>query len=471
MSFSIANNVSSLNARNNLQRSQRALGQSVERLSSGFQVNRGADGPAALVISEKQRAQISGLRQAIENSDKAVSLVQTAEGALGEINSLLVRVRSLALDSANAGFNDDDSLAANQAEIANALETIDRIAANTQFGDRNILDGSAGIAGTANDTDVTVLSGGQAASGSFAIEVTTAGERANVTAGTAQTAGLAADEVLTVNDVSITLASGLTQAQVVARINEFSSQTGVVADIDSGSGATRLRSEAFGANADISVVSNVAAAGTSSGIGTTQLTDDGVDVVGTIDGLAATGVGNTLTAADGAARGLTVAIGEDTTALTSTATGTQGDVNVVNNSLIFQIGANQNQTASIAVNSVTSSALGLGEVGNQFTSLADIQVTSASGAQDAIGIIDSAINDITTLRGDLGAFQQNTLTSTANNLRTTLENTINAESVIRDTDFAEEISNFTNQQVLVQAGTSVLGNANQLTQGILSLLQ
>ena len=469
MSFSIANNVSSLNARNNLQRSQRALGQSVERLSSGFQVNRGADGPAALVISEKQRAQISGLRQAIENSDKAVSLVQTAEGALGEINSLLVRVRSLALDSANAGFNDDDSLAANQAEIANALETIDRIAANTQFGDRNILDGSAGIAGTANDTDVTVLSGGQAASGSFAIEVTTAGERANVTAGTAQTGPLAADEVLTVNDVSITLATGLTQAQVVARINEFSSQTGVVADIDSG--ATRLRSEAFGANADISAVSNVAAAATSSGIGTTQLTDDGVDVVGTIDGLAATGVGNTLTAADGAARGLTVAIGENTAALTSTATGAQGDVNVVNNSLIFQIGANQNQTASIAVNSVTSSALGLGEVGNQFTSLADIQVTSASGAQDAIGIIDSAINDITTLRGDLGAFQQNTLTSTANNLRTTLENTINAESVIRDTDFAEEISNFTNQQVLVQAGTSVLGNANQLTQGILSLLQ
>ncbi len=469
MSFSIANNVSSLNARNNLQRSQRALGQSVERLSSGFQVNRGADGPAALVISEKQRAQISGLRQAIENSDKAVSLVQTAEGALGEINSLLVRVRSLALDSANAGFNDDDSLAANQAEIANALDTIDRIAANTQFGDRNILDGSAGIAGTANDTDVTVLSGGQAASGSFAIEVTTAGERANVTAGTAQTGPLAADEVLTVNDVSITLATGLTQAQVVARINEFSSQTGVVADIDSG--ATRLRSEAFGANADISAVSNVAAAATSSGIGTTQLTDDGVDVVGTIDGLAATGVGNTLTAADGAARGLTVAIGEDAAALTSTATGAQGDVNVVNNSLIFQIGANQNQTASIAVNSVTSSALGLGEVGNQFTSLADIQVTSASGAQDAIGIIDSAINDITTLRGDLGAFQQNTLTSTANNLRTTLENTINAESVIRDTDFAEEISNFTNQQVLVQAGTSVLGNANQLTQGILSLLQ
>lgn len=468
MSFSITNNVASLNARNNLQRSQTSLGQSVERLSSGFRVNRGADGPASLVISEKQRAQISGLRTAIDNSDKAVSLVQTAEGALGEINNLLVRVRSLALDSANTGFNDDDALAANQAEITNALDTINRIASNTQFGERSILDGSSGVSGTANNSNISVLSGGQASSGSFAIQVDTAGERANATAATAQTDNLAADEVVTVNDVSISLAAGLSQAQVVDRINEFTSQTGVVADIDSGS--TRLRSEAFGADASITAVSNVADASNSSGIGTSQLTDSGVDVVGTIDGLAATGQGNTLTATDGAARGLSVSVGAAVDP-TGTVTGSQGEVNVVNNSLIFQIGANQNQTASIAINAVNSSSLGLGEAGNQFASLADIRVTSASQSQDALGVIDAAINDITTLRGDLGAFQQNTLTSTANNLRTTLENTVNAESIIRDTNFAEEISNFTNQQVLVQAGTSVLGNANQLTQGILSLLQ
>lgn len=468
MSFSITNNVASINARNNLQRSQTSLGQSVERLSSGFKVNRGADGPASLVISEKQRAQISGLRQAIDNSDKAVSLVQTAEGALGEISSLLVRVRSLALDSANAGFNDDDSLAANQAEITNALDTINRIATNTQFGDRSILDGSSGVAGTSNDSDVSVLSGGQASSGSYAVVVTTAGERANVTAGTSQSANLAADEVLTVNDVSISLATGLTQAQVVSRINEFTAQTGVVADIDSG--ATRLRSEAFGSTSSITAVSNVAAAANSSGLGTTQLTDSGLDVVGTIDGLAATGSGNVLTAANGAARGLSVALGNAADP-TDTVTGAQGAVNVVNNSLVFQIGANQNQTASIAINAVSASGLGLAQAGNQFTSLADIEVTSAGKSQDALAVIDAAIDDITTLRGDLGAFQQNTLTSTANNLRTTLENTINAESIIRDTDFAEEISNFTSQQVLVQAGTSVLGNANQLTQGILSLLQ
>ena len=156
MSLGIANNVGALNAQNNLNRSQNSLNTSIERLSTGFRVNRGSDGPAALVISETQRAQISGLRTAIDNTERAVSVVQTAEGALGEINNLLVQVRSLAIDSANTGVNDEDALAANQAEIANALETIDRISSNTQFGQRNLIDGSASRSGVADDADVTV---------------------------------------------------------------------------------------------------------------------------------------------------------------------------------------------------------------------------------------------------------------------------------------------------------------------------
>ena len=112
MSLTLANNVGALSAQHNLNRSSNALNRSLERLSSGLKVNRGADGPASLVISEQQRAQISGLRQAIENAEKATSMVQTAEGALTEINSLLVKIRGLALDSANAGVNDDDALAA-----------------------------------------------------------------------------------------------------------------------------------------------------------------------------------------------------------------------------------------------------------------------------------------------------------------------------------------------------------------------
>jgi flagellin len=151
-------------------------------------------------------------------------------------------------------------------------------------------------------------------------------------------------------------------------------------------------------------------------------------------------------------------------------TGAQGTVAVTDNSLVFQIGANQNQTAQIAIQKINPNGLGTGLDDNQFNSLADINVTSASKAQDTLAVIDEAIDEVTNLRGTLGAFQQNTLASTTANLQATLENTVNAESVIRDTDFAVEVAEFTKQQVLVQAGTSVLKNANQQPQLALSLL-
>ena len=207
-----------------------------------------------------------------------------------------------------------------------------------------------------------------------------------------------------------------------------------------------------------------------SGVGTTTLTDTGVDVAGTIDGVAATGLGNVLTATTGDAKDLSLTVGADTDA-TSTVTGDQGTVTVADNSLVFQIGANQNQTARIAISNVNSDQLGKGVENNQFNNLSEIDVTSAAKAQDTLAVIDQAISNITNLRGDLGAFQSNTLESTANNLRVTLENTVSAESVIRDTDFAEEIASFTRNQVLVQAGSSVLGNANQIPQLVLSLLR
>jgi flagellin len=473
MSLVVSNNVASLTAQHNLFRSSSALSKSLERLSSGYRVNRGADGPAALVISEKQRAQIAGLQKAIENTEKGVSVVQTAEGALNEINSLLVKVRALALDSANSGVNDDDALAANQAEIANALDTINRIANNTQFGTKKLLDGSAGYNGTATDADVTFLKAtSDTAAGNYAIAITTEGSRATRDAATAQTAALAADELLTVNGVNISLNAGLSQTEVINRINEFTSQTGVIADANGAGGATRVYTVAFGTDANVNVVSNIANAANSSGFGTTALTDAGSNVIGTIGGTSFTGKGNVLTATSGAAKGLSVSFAAATgaNAHLTVAAGAQGNITVANDSLVFQIGPNQNQTASVAIDRVNPNALGLGVTGNQFATLSDIDVTSATKSQDALGIIDAAINEITTLRGSLGAFQQNTLESTASNLRATLENSVNAESVIRDTDFASEIANFTKSQVLVQAGTSILASANQTSQLVLSLL-
>lgn len=470
MSLTIANNALSQTAQNNLQKSTRDLKTSLERLSSGLKVNRGADGPASLVISEKQRAQISGLRAAIDNTEKAVALVQTAEGALTEINTLLVKIRSLAIDSANEGVNDEDALAANQAEIDNALETIDRIANNTQFGVKRLLNGEAGINGVSADADVEFLNATQSTqAGSYAVSVSVAGRRATVDAGTQQTAALTTDETLVINGVVIELNAGMSQAQVIDRINDFTAQTGALADAGGAGGATRVYTEAFGNAVSVDVISNVAAAADSSGFGTTTLSNSGVDVQVSIGGNTYTGQGNVVTATGGSEKGLTLSIAADTTVV-ATVTGAQGTVDVTDKSLAFQVGPNANQQARIAINKAAASSLGIGAPANRFANLGEIKVLTAAQSDDSLAVIDLAIDDIATLRGDLGAFQQNTLQATANNLRVTLENTINAESVIRDTDFAEEISEFTKQQVLQQAGASVLANANQVPQLVLSLL-
>lgn len=473
MSLTIANNSLSQTAQNNLNKTTSAYKTSLERLSSGLKVNRGADGPASLVISEKQRAQIAGLKTAIDNSEKATALVQTAEGALTEINTLLVKVRSLAIDSANEGVNDEDALAANQAEIDNALDTIDRIANNTQFGTKKLLNGEAGINGVASNDEVTFLNATQqTTAGSYAIAVTTAGERANVTATTAQTGALADDETLVINEVSIDLNQGMTQQQVIDRINDFTAQTGVKADIDGTS--TRLYTESFGSQSNVRVISNKASAATSSGfanVPSAATADTGIDVVITVDANSYTGKGNVVTATGGAEKGLTIAIDEDATDVVLTqAAGALGTVDITDSSLSFQIGPNANQNAQIAINKSSANSLGIGVEGNQFANLGEIKVGSAAQANDALLVIDDAIDNVTNLRGGLGAFQQNTLQATANNLRVTLENTINAESVIRDTDFAQEVSEFTKQQVLQQAGASVLSSANQVPQLVLSLL-
>ena len=127
MSLRINHNLAALNAHRNLVMTNEALSKSMQRLSSGYRINQGADDPAGLVISEQFRAQIAGLNRAVENSEGSINMIQTAEGALTEINALLVSMRELAIHAANEGFNDTDQLAADQAEITNAIATIDRI--------------------------------------------------------------------------------------------------------------------------------------------------------------------------------------------------------------------------------------------------------------------------------------------------------------------------------------------------------
>jgi flagellin len=507
MSLSITTNVPALYAENALSNTTSSLDTALQRLSTGLQINSGADGPAAYVISQQQQAQIAGLQTAISNTSQATDLVQTADGALGTISNLLIQIRGLALDSANSGVQDATSLAANQAQIQNALDTIDNIANNTQYGTKQILNGDSGINATTSDTaDLSGVSATTAtAAGTYTVAVT-AGDVAQdgvltVVQGADDflddTHNLAQAETLTITGTNgaiaeVQLASGDTNAQVAAAINDYTSVTGVVATTGGTGGTLQLSSNQFGQN--FTVLSNVAdSTGGGTGLGggaalgpidtaTIGTTDANVTAqagqsatvsVTNSNGQAQTVIvtnGNTVTVTAGTGTGLTFTLNPSTSSQFATGAIAGSSIAVADNSLTFQIGANAGQTATLAIGNVAASALGI-VPGNQFANLGDINVTTTAGAQAAIAVVDQAIDDISTESGALGAFQTNTLQSTATNLQATLTNTQSAESTIADTDYSSEIATYTQLQVQQQAGVSVLGLANEIPQNVLTLLQ
>lgn len=497
MSMSIVNNNAALNAQQNLGRTNSALSKSLERLSTGLKVNRGADGPAALVISQQQRSQIAGLRTAIDNTNKAVSVVQTAEGALNEVNALLTKIRGLALDSANSGVNDANALAANQAEIANSLNTISTIASTTKFGTKNLLDGSGAIAGTVSGANTAGAAGVRTTSsttaGTYQVALTSTASGGRVLGTSAAAGSLTAADTLTVagggltGSVGVSLSIGddlsTSIAKVQKALDDATSQGGgkgkFVVDNNGGGTTLRIRSNVLG-SAGMTVS---AGAATEAVLGLTgaDTSTAGTALTATVSLNGGTAVALTATAGPGGlnnqlqfggANGLTFSIGVTNGA--AAATGSTSTINVADNALVFQIGANANETAKISFDKATADSLGVGVTGLSnaaTTDLSKIDVTTAAGAQDAIRVVDQAVNDVSNLRGRLGAFQANTLESNARNLSATLENTTAAESVIRDTDFASEIATFTRLQTQVQAGSTVLGNANQTTQMVAQLLR
>ncbi len=726
MALRINHNVTALNANRNLINSSNMLSKSMEKLSSGFRINRAADNPAGLVISEQFRAQIAGLNRAIDNSEGSINMIQTAEGALTEINSLLVSMRELSIHAANEGFNDVNQLAADQAEIGNALKTIDRIAANTEFGTKKLLDGSKDNIATITSSNTSGVSIEQSnlKSGTHSITATktadatatlnttslglslvgngtptnleekihnidvlqasdvakktsgkinitdafanslvlaTAADKANVDS--AATVGAATVDASTAGNytvvinyqengeattgdqtLTVALAAGDTSAQVASKfqtaINANAALTGKVnASINANS--LRFEAQNIGANYSfkVSSASNDATANyftftagasdrgvsdnvlnftatTASNAGTTaavtvaantytsvaalntaintalgtafakvqgdntandivatvvgassdqiefatrdegsafkikhnaingdkgdlenvlNLTNDttanaGVDALVSFDNFTntissvkyagtntavtlqnkATGstnvgtikmniasaqtginVGNLLLDAKAAKFDVRLNAGPATAvtagkeadifsadrtqsvkvkyALNSTG-GTETIFNT-DQSLVFQIGGSVGQTATIGLRGMAAKSLGKNLAGNMFSSLSAIDVTTAAGAQDAQAVIDAAINEVSETRGTLGSFQKNTLESNLRNLRIASQNLTAAESNIRDTDIAKEMSEFTKNQILVQAGTAMLAQANQIPQAVLSLFR
>ena len=495
MSLRINTNMSALNALRNVERASDGFGRSIEKLASGLRINRGADDPAGLIRSEDLRAQIVGLEQAIANSQDAANLVKTAEGALDEMHNLLRSMRQLAVASGNTGTNDLTALQANQNQIASAIDSINRISAQTQFGTKKLLDGTAGT--TAVVTDFTRVGGlffggsvygsvaGAASqdyaigTGTITIDVTSAASRAGVQGDrnyTNATDIIATSASVVINGVNFTTQAGTTTLQsFVDQINSQTSVTGVVAEIvdNSGNLNVRLRAAEYGANFSVTVndqqaiLFNTATTQTNTGNDATATVTvrniDGGEVTVLFTGGKASGdSGLRLTDAKGNVLLLTEA-GNDTT---------NGDGAIGRTSagqLEFQIGANAGQLARFSINNMRADKLGTGAVAGK--SLRDIDVTKTGGAEEALKIIDAAIQQVSKLRGDMGAFQKNVLESNMRSLSVAKENLTATESAIRDTNFAEEISRFTKFQILQQAGMSVLGQANFAPQGVLQLIR
>ena len=486
MSLRINHNMSAVNAHRNVVNNSSAQQKTMEKLSSGIKINRAADGPAALQISEGLRAQTAGLGQAIDNSEMAVSLMQTAEGALDEVSRALIQARQVAVHAGNEGSNDQNMLKADQQEIDNILEQINRIATSTQYGHNFLLDGSrAGNGVTTGDNLEFVVANEQAHSagpGGYEITIENAATRAthSGTVGLTQ-AVIDAGEQITVSEggrtVNFLTQEGKTVEQTLNDLETSINDAGLSLDLirpypptTEGTTAQNItfRHKEFGSEHTFQVASNTA--GLVSVIDNTSVVvDNGTDVAGKINGEETVGRGQILTGGPGAdtVEGIQIRF----TGETEPVGGRAGTVTFSQNSLTFQVGANPHQHSEISLKSMKTNDLGRGEKNeSNFDSLSQIRVLNAEQAQDAIRVIDQAIEEVSADRGRMGAFQKNNLESNLNYLRIAHENAVSSESVIRDADMAEEMATFTRNQIMMEASTSMMAQANQNSMTVLKLV-
>ena len=402
----INQNIMAFNSYRNLSATNTQLGKSLEKLSSGFRINRAADDAAGLVVSEGLRAQVSGLQVATRNAQDGTSVVQTAEGALTEVHSMLRRMRDLTLQASNTGANDADARAAAQAEIDQLTAEIDRVASDTKFGQVALLDGNYGV---------TQASHTGAAAAAYVVDAATD----------------------TGNEFKFTLGSG-GQVDVLLADKDYTAGTNIndlASDVENA-----IRAALYADNQDGSLVSV-----------TGEVAANGTDIALSI------------TTADGNA--FTLAAGDTSAGVTENALGvlglSAGTYSSSGTGGLFQVGANSGETITVAITSMTATALGVNAL--------DV-TTSDTTRQNALDDLDDAIAAVSTQRGDLGAIQ-NRFEHTIANLSVTAENLAASESRIRDTDMALELVSFTRHQILQQAGTAMLAQANSVPQSVLSLLR
>lgn len=483
----INTNVSSLVAQRNLANANTDLSTRLQRLSTGLKINRGADNPAGLIVSERLRTEISGVGQSIDNVERAANVIATAEGSLQEINSLLVDMKALILESANTGAFSQEEIEANQLQIDSAIDSITRIANTTSFAGLKLLNGSldyitSGIdASQISDVDLLGVNFGTNDRVPVTVEVLNSAEVASVFLSGSTGAGGAL-----VSSVSFSVggttgvevfefASGTSTSAIVDAINSRADAIGVRASLADTSGI-RIDSTDFGSNAFVSVeklsTNNTTFAAVDALDGTEVNRDTGEDVLALVNGNLALGKGLDLS--------LRTSVLNLELSLTSGAAATLNtpyEFTITGGGATYQIGPqiNTQQQVGFGIQSVAANNLGdsiVGFLNSVQTGGANSLVggDTAERAASASKIVDESIDQVTQLRGRLGAFERNTLQATLRSSQIALENLTASESVIRDTDFAEETAALTRAQILQQAGTQTLGLANSSAANVLSLL-
>lgn len=523
----INTNIPSLIAQSNLARANQDLSVRLQRLSTGLRINRGADDPAGLIISERLRTEIEGLNQGVKNSERASNVIATTESSLAEVSDLLNTIKALIVESANTGAFSDKEIEANQRQIDSAIDSITRISNTASFAGLKLLNGDRGyqLSGVNNTNVLNVRVNStnflKRSSVQVDVEVVASAQQAQVFMrtdfanagifGAGGTNGILMSamtlEVKGPNGVElVSFASGTSVNSIVTAISNRANITGVnaalvnSADISSG---LRFFSTEYGSDAFISVSRVGGPAAANSAYKTVALNgnvtvptinifadanavstsdDNGKDVVAIVNGALAAGNGLELTIRN-TELDLELLLSET---FGKTITGTPESFQITGGGSLFQLGpqVNASQQVNIGVQSVAASRIGatLISMANGSKEVQFLASLKTGGANDlrtsnsrqdfsaTSDVLDSAIDEVSTLRGRLGAFERNTLQTNIRSLQAALENVTAASSAIRDADFAVETSKLTRAQVLTASTTSVLATANQQASSVLQLL-
>lgn len=481
----INHNMAAVIANKRLMRTEGGLSNSIERLSSGLRINHAADDAAGMAISTKMKAQIKGLDQASQNASDGVSVLDTADGALNEVSVMLQRMRELSVQAAN-GINTSEDLKAIQGEITSLREEIDRVSKDTEYNTINLLDGSVDQRVYSNVRGIDrIYISDSVDSKTYKLEVNGSAEHAVAQGGTVTPATVTADQAGTVviNGVEVKIKEGDTFEQVYEKMRNGAEignvnllvagdvtdnsgtleNAGYVPTDPSLGGALVFVSTRYGSSAEVNVSCDNTRLAAYLGIGG-GFTEIGADVGIQPDGGAGADNGFTpqvTIVTEGTNVKITDRSGFEMSF--EVLPGVTGDVELDVTgigTMTLQIGANENQNMNVRIPEISSKSLYID----------DVDVRTIDGGGRAITSFDNALNKVTEARARIGAYQ-NRLDSAVNSLEGTEENMTAALSRIEDVDMASEMSEYTKYNVLSQAATSVLAQANDMPQQVLQLLQ